>query len=170
MWNDIHKRVPTTDYWLAMEEKLKKQIKTVQDLDGIKNTNEFRIFKRYAHLFDSSIVGHMHSGYYNPTHFGNDFTKATNMMEWRARAEIWGEYKIHPADVKMWMADAKTWLSKANTDEIYRVYEPIYSKAPRQPSLPEAQAADKEVLRKFMLDPLMKDKPLTDFHLADFSS
>ncbi|OWZ04114.1 hypothetical protein PHMEG_00024039 [Phytophthora megakarya] len=150
MWVDADRQVATTNYWRAMEKRLGK-IDTQEKLDAAKNTNEFRMFKRYAHTFDDSIASDMRSGYSDPRNYGNDLTKATNMMEWKARAEIWGEFKIHPEDVRTWLDDAKSVLMNANFDDIYRVYLASYDIALVKPTLLGAEAADKAVLKRFML-------------------
>ncbi|OWZ06388.1 RxLR effector protein [Phytophthora megakarya] len=150
MWTDANRHIATTEYWLAMEKRLGK-IDTPEKLDAIKNTNEFRIFKRYAHIFDDSIVGDMRSGYYDPIHYGNDLERATNMMEWNVRADIWGKFRRDPDDVQTWLDDAKSVLKNADFKDVYKVYLTSYSNTKVTPTLLGAQVADKAELKRFML-------------------
>ncbi|OWZ08190.1 RxLR effector protein [Phytophthora megakarya] len=149
MWEDAHRHIPTTEYWLAMEKQL-GPIDSLQRLNEIKNTNAFRFFKRYAQKFDASMVSVMRSGYHDPKYYGNDYKKATNMIEWGVRAEIWGKNKIEPSDVNKWLKDAKGHLKDEDIQGIWNIYSKYYTPG-KQPTLLQMEAAEKAELEKFIL-------------------
>ncbi|EGZ13781.1 hypothetical protein PHYSODRAFT_513852, partial [Phytophthora sojae] len=75
---------PTYDIWVELGLG---RVTSLAQIEQVKNTNAYRIYKRYVNAFDDSVISTMGSGYHLPKLVSDKATPA----EMTARAQIWAE-------------------------------------------------------------------------------
>ncbi|OWZ08314.1 RxLR effector protein [Phytophthora megakarya] len=127
----LWQKVDTSTYQVWKDLGLENKVKTIDDLEMVRGTDEFRKYKRFVNIFDKNMADRLAWGSrYHPPRYADPH--ATE-VEWFVRAGIWGEAKRDDQFVKRMLGLMHAKGVKLNENKYYQYYLNIFQKTDHPP-------------------------------------